>query len=136
MCGFTMRRRLLAMAWSGSLALWRTCKSEKRPMGSVVEYAGEKEFLELWTLMGGTFHQDFDINGSTLEKIIGSFKQETAPEIWAQTKSDIERFLAEGPNDKLLVEDFERMFAPQVITEGWDGMTTRQWLTRVAELLQ
>jgi len=105
-------------------------------MGQAVEYAGEKEFPHLWTLMGGMFHQHFDIFGNTLEEIIGSFKQDTDPEVWAQTRRDIERFLSERPGDKNLAEDFERMFAPQVITEGWDGMTTRQWLIRVSELLQ
>jgi len=105
-------------------------------MGYAVEYAGEKEFPHLWTLMGGTFHQDFDINGNTLEEIVGSFKRETDPEVWALTRRDIERFLAERPNDKQMIEDFEQMFVPQVITEGWGGMTTRQWLIRVSELLQ
>ena len=105
-------------------------------MGHTVEYAGEKEFPYLWTLMGGTFHQDFDINGNTLEEIISSFREDTSPDIWRQTKSDIERFLAERPNDRQMVEDFERMFVPQVITEGWEGLTTRQFLLKIADLLK
>ena len=30
----------------------------------------------------------------------------------------------------------EMVFRPDVIIEGWDGMTTRQWLERVKELIQ
>jgi hypothetical protein len=39
-------------------------------------------------------------------------------------------------DDEVLPEEFVRLFRPDVTVEGWDGMTTRQWLTRVDALLR
>ncbi len=53
------------------------------------------------------------------------------------TIADIEQFLKQyGHDDASLSEAVERVFHPAIIMEGWEEMTTREWLLRVAELLQ
>ena len=97
----------------------------------------KQRFPYLASLIGGYFHQDFDVNGSTLEEIIGKSKADSSTEETAGTIADIERFVAEyGETGTGLAEAFARIFEPGVIAEGWDGMTTRQWLLRIAQLLR
>ena len=55
-------------------------------------------------------------------------------EDWWRTKADIETFLRER-HDNQVKEDFVRLFQPGVDPAAW-GMSARQWLLRIAELLQ
>jgi hypothetical protein len=87
-------------------------------------------------LIGGYFHEDYDIFGNTLEEVIGEFTNGER-ELAERAKRDIERFLAERPDDRGLKEDFESFFRPGILPDGWESGVTnwRQWLTHVAELL-
>jgi hypothetical protein len=109
-------------------------------MGKIIRLQGTKDFPDLDTLLGGYFHQDFDIFGNTLAEVVATFKKDTAPDpdIARRTRSDIARFLAERPDDKKLDSDFEEYFDPGVLVNGWEPEITtwRQWLTRVSELLE
>ena len=50
---------------------------------------------------------------------------------------DIQRFMNfYGKDDVTLRDTMERVFNPDIIVEGWEGMTTREWLLRVVELLE
>ena len=95
----------------------------------------EREYPHLAQLIGSWFHQDFDIAGNTLEAVIATFKRVSTPADWAETRADIERLLSRY-DDQTLPQEFVRLFQPDVTAEGWDGMTTRQWLTRIEELLR
>src|SRR5215475_14377033 len=83
-------------------------------------------------LLGGWFHQDFDIDGETLEEIIAKFKSVTSQVEILGAKSDIETLLNNSADD--LDSEFVRLFVPDIDPAGW-GMTTRQWLVRVHGLL-
>jgi hypothetical protein len=92
------------------------------------------DYPQLDSLIGGWFHQDFDIAGSTLDEIIASYKGVHSSEDWGNARADIQRFL-QGRDDNQVKEDFVRLFQPDVDPETWE-MSTRQWLLRIAELLQ
>ena len=83
-------------------------------------------------LLGGWFHQDFDIDGETLEEILAKFKSVTPGAEVLGVKSDIETFLKNSGND--LDNEFVRLFQPDIDPAGWD-MTTREWLMRIDEIL-
>jgi hypothetical protein len=86
------------------------------------------------SLVGGWFHQDFDLDGNTLEEIVASYKKSAPPEDWMGVRADIQRFLRQHETPRLS-EDFMRLFQPGTDPESW-GMSAAQWLTRIAELLQ
>lgn len=93
-----------------------------------------QSYPQLDSLIGGWFHQDFDLEGDTLEEIVAAYKTVHSREDWEGTRAEILRFL-EGRDDTQVKEDFVRLFQPGVDAEAW-GMSTRQWLLRIAELLQ
>ena len=101
---------------------------------SNANYVGEHDFPYLNYLIGCWFHQDWDIEGDTLDAVIASFKKSEAPADWTETRADIERLLNRY-DDQNLAREFIRLFRPDVDPEGW-GMSTRQWLARIGELLQ
>ena|ERR1700743_918010 len=88
-------------------------------------------------LIGAYFHQDFDIDGHTLAEIIPVSKAGFTEQETQSTIADIQRFLADyGNSDADVAREFKRIFRPEITVEGWEGLTTRQWLLRIAELLQ
>jgi hypothetical protein len=104
---------------------------------SPYRYPETTGFPYLNYLLGAYFHQDFDINGNTLEEIIATSKKDFVAEDRAGTVADIRRFIATyGDTDSHLAEEFVKIFHPDIIAEGWDGLTTRQWLLRISELLE
>lgn len=105
-------------------------------MASSPQNPESSRYLFLAKLIGAWFHQDFDSNGETLDEIIADFRESSFATDIAATRNDIVRFVEEfGQTDELLARAFERVFSPDVIAEGFDGMTTRQWLLRIADLL-
>jgi hypothetical protein len=93
-------------------------------------------FPYLASLIGGYFHQDFDLNGNTLEEIIETSKKTSSAEETAGTIADIQRFLATyGDSDARIATEFVRLFDPGIIAEGWEGLTTRQFLLKIETLL-
>ncbi len=94
-------------------------------------------YPDLDWLLGCCFHQDFDIFCHTLAEIIATYVEDCSEDVVGHTASDIHRFLADyGESDASLVEATERIFKPQVIIEGWEGLTTRQWFLEIARLLE
>jgi CdiI immunity protein len=102
---------------------------------SQADYVQEHEYPYLANLVCCWFHQDYDIAGSTLEAVIASFKKDSNPDTWAETRGDIARLLNRF-DDQALPQEFVDLFTPDVTVEGWDGMSTLQWLTRVNALLR
>jgi hypothetical protein len=84
-------------------------------------------------LVGGWFHQDFDIEGGTLEEIIQSYKKSSPADDVLGTKADIQRFIRQAGADHL-TEKFVEIFQPDVDPTAW-GMSTRDWLLRIYDLL-
>lgn len=89
--------------------------------GSWAGYVQDHDYPYLAYLIGGWFHQDFDIEGGTLEAVIAPFKKfDSRPECWAEIRSDIARLLNRY-GDGALPQELVRLFRPDVIAEGWDG---------------
>ncbi len=90
----------------------------------------------LANMLDGWFHQDYDINGTNLEEILPHFLRAKRAALLQETVSDIDRFLADHSEDKEGLEAaVESVFDPGVIIEGWDGLTTKQWLERAKQLI-
>lgn len=88
-------------------------------------------YPELETLMGGWFHQDFDLDGGeTLEEIVGAYRAVTPPGSRRALVDEIQRFLA-GAKD--VEVEFGERFKPDVTPTGF-APTTRRFLERIAEL--
>jgi hypothetical protein len=88
-------------------------------------------YPELETLVGGWFHQDFDLDGETLEEIIGAYRNVTPDEQRRALREEIAHFLAEA-NDVDL--EFEQRFSPEVSPTGF-APSTREFLERIATLV-
>ena len=119
----------LLVAPVSALPAWRI-----RHEGSNSHFVGEHAYPFLDVLIGGWFHQDFDIEGDTLVAIIASFRRDTNADDWAETRADIARLLRRY-DDAALPQEFIRLFQPGVYPTGWPG-GTRQWLARIDELLR
>ncbi|HEX3435661.1 MAG TPA: contact-dependent growth inhibition system immunity protein [Pseudacidobacterium sp.] len=87
-------------------------------------------------LLGCYFHQDFDIEGDTIEEIIAAYRRDHPISLdGLGVRADIHRLLRRY-DDSELAQEFVRIFQPDIIAEGWEGMTTRQFLLRMDALLQ
>jgi|GEM_PF-6852856 len=83
-------------------------------------------YPQLENLVGGWFHQDFDLNGDTLEQIIGAYGAVTAADQRRQLVSDIDRFLS-GSGD--IDDRFQSTFHPDVLpTGGVAGYFGGNWI--------
>jgi hypothetical protein len=90
----------------------------------------ESQYPELYQLMGGWFHQDYSIEGDTLEEIVGAYLKVVWPKQRQALVDDIERFLRTARDVDV---DFETVFRPQIIPTGF-APTTRDFLERIAAL--
>jgi hypothetical protein len=98
-------------------------------MGS--QYLESYPYLD--ALVGGWFHQDFDIDGSTLEEVLSSYRARSAPDDHLGAKADVQRFLRNTSNDRL-EEEFNEQFTPGAFP-GRDDLDLRDWLLKVYSLL-
>jgi len=92
----------------------------------------EHPYPHLNELIGGWFHQDFDLAGETLEEILSSYRNGSSPEHRAATSAEISRLLDDESID--LDRDFQPLFEPGVLPAQW-SLTTRDWLLRLRELI-
>jgi hypothetical protein len=88
-------------------------------------------YPELETLMGGWFHQDFDLNGDTLDEVIAAYKAATPAPQRRALVAEIQRFLT-GATD--VESEFEQTFHPDVLPTGF-APSTREFLSRIAALV-
>jgi hypothetical protein len=99
-----------------------------------MSHASADAFPNLRKFLGGWFHQDFDLEGdASLAGIVASYRQTSSPEERAAVSAEIDGFLA-LPSETL-DDEFIRTFTPDIDPAGW-GMTARQWLGRVRDLLR
>jgi hypothetical protein len=104
----------------------------RQPIRSPEVFASAMTYTALSHLMGGWFHQDFDIEGSAVPEILDAFRAVTTPEEQAKLKADIQRFLDEHPND--LDSAFEETFEPDIVASALSG-STRGFLEEIRDLL-
>src|SRR5689334_6581411 len=87
----------------------------------------------LWHLIGGWFHQDFDIVGDTLEALIADYRSSATAHDIAGLRADIHRLI--HFHGERLDTAFVELFGDVIEFAGW-GLTTRQWLERIDALAQ
>lgn len=92
------------------------------------------DFPTFDAVVGGYFHQDSIIFGSTLEEVMATCRKDV--DLWERQKArdEILRFVEDRPDDAQLKEDWER-FDIGTIPEAWGAGPLRQWLLKIAELL-
>jgi hypothetical protein len=92
----------------------------------------DTDYPTLAALMGGWFHQDFDIEGSTVSEVLKSFNLVTPAAERVRLEAEITRFLAAHPDD--LDASFDATFQPDVIPSVLAG-STRAFLEKVRDSL-
>jgi hypothetical protein len=80
--------------------------------------------------MGGWFHQDFDINGETLEEIVAAYKGSVREDYVQRLREDIDRFLATGAAG--MDERFQNLFEPDIIPTALRP-TTQEFLLAIRQ---
>ena len=93
---------------------------------------GQAQFPHLASFMGGYFHQDFDINGNTLEAVVATSRAEGDLDFVAPLVSDIDAFLRTG--DDGMAERFEEFFRPDIIATAFRP-TIRAFLEALRDAL-
>jgi hypothetical protein len=83
-------------------------------------------------LIGGWFHQDFDVEGETIEDVVAAYKAATSPEEVRGVKAEIRRFVEQAGDN--IDDRFEMLFHHDSNPPGW-GLTTRAWLDRIHDAL-
>lgn len=89
-------------------------------------------YPRLADLLGGWFHQDYDIEGETVAEVIGAFRAVTPADQQAALRTDISAFLTE--HSETMEEDFETIFQPDVTPSALSG-STRAFLEEIQALL-
>lgn len=94
----------------------------------VIHTKGQQLFPELAAFMGGYFHQDFDINGDTLEEVVAAFVADSDAALRRLLIGDIDGFLETG--EVGMEERFQEYFRPDIIPTGFRP-TTREFLLAI-----
>ena len=86
------------------------------------------DYPTLSNLLSGWFHQDFDIEGETVEEIIGKYNASCSVEERQTLIEDISRFLE--IEDDMISQEFDRIFDPDIEPTGF-APTTRAFLEQI-----
>jgi hypothetical protein len=89
------------------------------------------DYPEMESLIGGWFHQDFDINGESLDEIVAAYRAVTPQDQQRALAAELRRYLAEESD---VERDFEQRFRPDVSPTGFTP-TTREFLEKIASLV-
>jgi contact-dependent growth inhibition (CDI) system CdiI-like immunity protein len=89
-------------------------------------------YSELETLIGGWFHQDFDINGRTIAEIVSAYRRVTPEDQQRALIADIHTFLAQSSD---VDRDFQDRFKPDIIPTAF-APTTRAFLEQIVATLR
>lgn len=73
-------------------------------------------YPHLENLIGCWFHQDYDIEGDTLEEVIAAYRKGTTAADRIGTRADIHKFL-QHYDDESLKEEFVRVFNSDIIPD-------------------
>jgi hypothetical protein len=91
-----------------------------------------RTYPRLANLMGAWFHQDYDIEGETVEEIVSAYRAVTPADHLQQLRAEIDGFVAEHPHD--LMESFEATFRPDVDVAVFSG-SVRAFLHEVSAII-
>ncbi|WP_262420100.1 contact-dependent growth inhibition system immunity protein [Paraburkholderia sp. 31.1] len=89
-------------------------------------------YENLYQLIGGRFHEDFDLFGNTIEELVLSFTCECTPEEINATVAEIDRFKSDHAGN--LDAAFEENFGYQCDPTVWE-QTTEAFLDKLKRLL-
>ena len=81
----------------------------------------ENTYPELYALISGWFHQDFDIVGETVEIIIDAYLAATQSQKKRELENEIKNFI--HLNDKNLDIVFRNTFKPDIDPAAFSGST-------------
>lgn len=84
-------------------------------------------------LIGGWFHQDYDLEGETISEVIAAFRAVASAAERIRVRTDIARFMAEHQHD--LDEAFVSILQPGVIPSAFSG-STRAFLDEISDALR
>ncbi len=59
----------------------------------------QDSYSDLYQFIGTCFHQDYDLEGETIEEIVLDFKQSTDPVVVARVCTEMDQFIAEHGSD-------------------------------------
>lgn len=94
-----------------------------------------RSYPYLEQLLGGWFHQDFDLEGGDIETIIADYKQVSHAHDVMGLRADIKRLIHDTEANELVLEQvFIDLFKPDVMPEAW-GMTTKDWLLQIYKIV-
>lgn len=91
-----------------------------------------QDYPDLAEFMSGWFHQDFDIEGTTIPEIVAAFNASSSSAQREALISDISRFLK--IRDEGLDETFIATFNPDIDPKGF-APTTRAFLEELIKFL-
>lgn len=91
-----------------------------------------QHYSHLAELLGSWFHQDFDIEGDTIEEIIRAFNKSSSAQQRQEVIADITQFLR--TDDSQIDADFIRIFNPEIEPTGF-AVSTRAFLSEIARHL-
>lgn len=92
-----------------------------------------ESYPHLDALVGGWFHQDFDVDGGTLEEVMASYRGRAPEDERLGAQADIMRFLRNTASADV-EEEFNSRFSPGGYP-GRDDLGVREWLLKVCALL-
>ncbi len=89
----------------------------------------EKNYPHIAEVIGGWFHQDFDIEGETVAEIISAFNKVSTPQQRQAVIDEIDEFLR--ADDARVETEFVRIFNPDIEPTGF-APSTRAFLEEIA----
>lgn len=93
-----------------------------------------ERFVNLGRLLGGYFHQDWDIEGSTDAEVILAFCQAVPADQIEATVFDVDQVLELCAGDALKADELLASLGCEYYYQA-DGLTGIAWLERVRSLL-
>ncbi|MCG5052504.1 MAG: hypothetical protein KA712_06055 [Myxococcales bacterium] len=72
----------------------------------------------LRSLMADWFHQDFDLNGKTVEEVVKAYREVTSPKELVALRTDIQKFLQTSSDVEL---EFQELFHLEVDPCAFSG---------------
>ncbi len=92
------------------------------------------DYPDLADLISGWFHQDFDIEGDTIEEIVAAFCKCHTQVARNAVIADINKFLDEHVAQGEVDSEFNRIFTPDIVTTAF-ATDTQAFLQEIARYL-
>lgn len=93
-----------------------------------------ERFKNLEQLLGGYFHQDWDMEGATDAEVIVAFRRAASVDQIEATIAEVDHILRRFSRDPLKIEELLAALGCEYYYQA-DGLTGQEWLQRVHSLL-